>query len=333
MENNKSRKWSFSMNALEEKIYLSAKDNGGVLSYCSYINSCLYDEQFGYYRKNKVRVGAEGDFFTSSSLKQKVFGKLVKSAAERILKDNGEDISLYSVIELGAEPERKMIEHAQTIRLGQDVNLSGNIVLVSNELIDARPFERFKFQNGSWQKCFVKFSDDFQKRCELLAPAEACELNILEKYFPRAKIENFRLDVSFDAIELFEKICMQNWNGVLIFADYFRFAQELELLPNGTMRTYFKHTQSDDLFSNVGETDITYSPCSDIFEDVAKGANMCASTFTQEQFFVKFASDEVERIISNTDACDLQKRELCQLISPVHMGSCFRILLATKLSV
>ena len=167
----------------------------------------------------------------------------------------------------------------------------------------------------------------------MLLPAEACELKILEKYFPRAKIENFRLDISFDAIELFEKICMQNWSGVLIFADYFRFAQELELLPNGTMRTYFKHTQGDDLFVNVGETDITYSPCSDIFEDIAKSANMRASTFTQEQFFVKFASDEIEKIISNTDACNLQKRELCQLISPVHMGTCFRILTAIKLSM
>lgn len=318
------------MNALEQKIFALAKENGGFLSYSDYINVCLYDQDFGYYKRNKIRVGDDGDFYTSVSLKQNLFGKLIKASAKYILQQYGRDITTYKFLEIGAEPQKTMIENAQAIRIGQPINLSDKIVLVSNELLDARPFERFKFQNGSWKKCIISFGENFAQHNEILIEPQKCELEILEKYFPRAKVENFRLDVSFDALNLFEDICSQNWTGLLIFADYFRFSQELEFLPNGTARTYFKHTQNNDLFSNVGSTDITFSPCSDMFEDIAKKHNMQVSTLTQEQFIVKFASEEAEKIVSNPNTNNLQKRELCQLISPVHMGSCFRILSAVK---
>ncbi len=315
---------------LEEKILARAKENGGILSYNDYIDICLYDDDFGYYKKNKIRTGAGGDFFTSSSLKNKLFGKLLYAAAEQILSASNRDIAQYKVVEIGAEPDCAMIENSEIIRLGEEIDISGNVVVISNELIDARPFERFEFRNNAWRKRMIDFSNGFKKRAEILITPEKCEVSLLEKYFPHAKVEGFKLDISFDALKLFENICAQNWRGVLIFADYFRFASELEILPNGTARTYFKHTQDDDLFANIGETDITYSPCSEMFEDVAQKFGMSASTLSQEQFIVKYASRLAEKIISNPDPTDPLKRELCQLISPVHMGACFRILFATK---
>ncbi len=315
---------------LEEKILARASENGGILSYNDYIDICLYDDDFGYYKKNKIRIGSDGDFFTSSSLKNKLFGKLLYAAAEQILSSNNRDIAQHKIIEIGAEPNSAMIENSGTIRLGEEINIAGNVVVVSNELIDARPFERFEFSNNAWRKRVIDFSNGFKKRAEILISPEKNETSLLEKYFPRAKVEGFKLDISFDALQLFEKICSQNWNGALIFADYFRFASELEILPNGTARTYFKHTQSDDLFTNIGETDITYSPCSEMFEDIAQSFTMKCSTLSQEQFIVRYASKLAEKIISNPNPTDPLKRELCQLISPVHMGACFRILFATK---
>ena len=73
------------MNALEQKIFALAKENGGFLSYSDYINVCLYDQDFGYYKRNKIRVGDDGDFYTSVSLKQNLFGKLIKASAKYIL--------------------------------------------------------------------------------------------------------------------------------------------------------------------------------------------------------------------------------------------------------
>ncbi|WP_162848356.1 class I SAM-dependent methyltransferase [Paenibacillus nanensis] len=38
------------------------------ISFCSYMEACLYDEQYGYYQSGAVRVGKSGDFFTSSAI-------------------------------------------------------------------------------------------------------------------------------------------------------------------------------------------------------------------------------------------------------------------------
>ena len=315
------------MNLLEEKLF--AKTNNKIISQAEFINFCLYDEQFGYYKKSKTRVGDDGDFFTSSSLKQKVFGELIKCSAKKIIQQHNKNSDLFKFVEIGAEPERTIVENSATIRLGEEIKLSGNVIVISNELLDARPPERFIYKNSTWQKLHFNFSNGIANTQKILLPASEQECKTIERYFSKAKVEEFSLDISFDAIELFENICKQHWNGVLIFADYFRYSTELAEMPSGTLRTYFKHTQGSDIFKNIGDTDITYSPCSCIFEAIAKQHNFAISTKSQASFFIENAAEVAEKIISdNTDS--FRKRELCQLISPVHMGECFRILCATR---
>ena len=311
--------------SVEQSILSAAKARGGLLSWAEYIGLCLYGEG-GYYRKNAKRVGADGDFFTSSSLKHKVFGRLMKAAAQNLLRENGAHPDAFGFLEIGAEPERTILPDCPAIRLGEEIKIPENCVVISNELLDARPFDRFKFAGGSWKKCFIDFDN---ARAEVLKAASPRELDTLEKYFPRAKVENFCIDISFDALDLFENICAQMCGGLLIFADYFRSAAELSEMPRGTARTYFKHTQGGDIFAHAGDADITYSPCSDIFEDIARKHNFAANTLTQESFFIKNAAAEAEKIISSPDPVDSLKRELAQLISPVHMGVCFRIFYMT----
>lgn len=64
---------------IEQNIYQSAlqgwiTDEGGIrrtmpcISFREYMNSCLYDEMYGYYRSGAVRIGKEGDFYTSSAV-------------------------------------------------------------------------------------------------------------------------------------------------------------------------------------------------------------------------------------------------------------------------
>jgi len=38
------------------------------ISFLQYMNACLYDEKYGYYRSGPVRVGKSGDFYTSSGI-------------------------------------------------------------------------------------------------------------------------------------------------------------------------------------------------------------------------------------------------------------------------
>ena len=314
------------MTPLEEKIVDMAAQNGSVLTWADFIGAALYDSQWGYYVRERERVGPGGDFFTSASMKCGVFGLAVAEAVGRLLEKEGEDPDEFEIVEIGAEPGYQMVRGARTIRLGQEIELSGNVSVVSNELLDARPFERFKYENRRWAKRAIEFGNSYEDRREILLDVSDAEREIIDCYFSRAQVEGFCLDISFDATSLFEKICLQNWRGALVFADYFRTADELSALPNGTARTYSRHRDGFDLFANVGGADITYSPCSDIFEDIARRCGRNPRTYTQESFFVHLAPRLLESLISSPSAGDIRKRELCQLISPAHMGACFRVL-------
>jgi len=50
------------------------------ISFLQYMQACLYDEQYGYYRSGPVRVGKEGDFYTSSGIGQVLAEVIAKYA-------------------------------------------------------------------------------------------------------------------------------------------------------------------------------------------------------------------------------------------------------------
>ena len=320
------------MNQLIEKIFRNNNaDDSLKIGWEDFINYALYDKEFGYYQKEKVRVGgAESDFYTAVSLKQKVFSDLIEASAKNILSQHNLNFADYTFVEIGAEPNSQIIENSVVFRLNDQVDIPQKSIVISNELLDARPFSRFKFINNKWQKRILKiertknseykFSEDFE------APTPEENLHI-QKYFPKASVENFALDISFDALKLFENILSQDWHGIFIFADYYRTASELSELPLGTARTYLKHTDSSDITQFVGDCDITFSPCSDTLLDIAKRFNFVGVEENyQANFFVKYAQEKIRQIIETKETDNLRKRELSELISPVHMGSAFRII-------
>lgn len=324
------------VNVVLEKIFReNARSSRAVVPWGDFINTALYDENLGYYRRaDKLRVGGDGaDFYTSASLKNRVFSELVENAARTLATRSGFDFDSLEFYEIGAEGDRRIIENSRAAKLGDKIEIPPKAIVVSNELLDARPFSRFKFCGGKWRKGFVEISKgaDGFSAAEVFGEPEKFELGALAKYFPRAKVEGFRIDISFDALGLFEKICSAPWRGILIFADYFRTAAELSELPNGTARGYFKHTDRADILRDAGETDITFSPCSDMLRDIAAKCGLQNfSDERQEKFFVKNAGETMRKIAQSPDPFDPRKRELVQLLSPVHMGAAFRVISAVR---
>ncbi len=68
------------------------------ITFLQYMQACLYDEQYGYYRSGPVRVGKEGDFYTSSGIGQVLAEVLAKYA---LAYETREDVTL-KLIEWGA---------------------------------------------------------------------------------------------------------------------------------------------------------------------------------------------------------------------------------------
>jgi SAM-dependent MidA family methyltransferase len=56
---------SFLYSILNERLNESPQRR---ISFAEYLDLVLYDPQYGYYSSNQVKIGAQGDFFTSSSL-------------------------------------------------------------------------------------------------------------------------------------------------------------------------------------------------------------------------------------------------------------------------
>ena len=200
--------------------------------------------------------------------------------------------------------------------------------MFSNELLDAQPFDRFVFEEGEIFKTFCEFGRGGVKLSKQKSSEREAE--VLKKYFPNAP-DGFVLDFSLDALDLLEKICAQNWRGVLIFADYFRAIGELLCLENGTARSYFKHRASQDIFYNAPFCDITFSPPIEPFLDILKKRGFKgAGCVPQGAFFMANAPQTLRGIIENAGALSRQKRALAELLSPAHMGEVFRVLSAVK---
>lgn len=304
--------------------------NGGILDWQDAIQIALYDSQYGYYICDKKRVGKEGaDFFTSVSLDSELFAELLAEAFQSLC---GKKLEDFEIIEIGSEPQKNIFKNSKIFRIGDEIKLAGNCFVVSNELLDAQSFCRFKIVSGVWKKVFLKL-DENEDFSEIFLDADISEKEILEKYFPtKDVVEGHRLDVSFSALKLFENLCLQDWCGVLLFADYFRTCAELLQTPLGTARAYFEHKASYDLLKHItGGVDITFSPPAEIFIDILKRSGFSKiSCENQGAFFVKNSSKIITHIAENFQPLSKRKRNLMELIGPAGIANNFRILAASR---
>ena len=325
-ENSGSPVWS--------AVLAEAKERGGLISLGDFVRIALYNPNFGYYTSERNRAGGCGaDFYTAASMKRKIFSRLIRAAAIGEFSKRGLGENNFKIVEIGSERANPMFHDSAKIFLGDAIRLPDTCAVVSNELLDAQAFERFRFKGGVWKKTFLSIAKSGDKILSdiVLKPAEPKDSDFLNRFYSRARVEGFSIDSSSDAREIFKRICSIPWKGILLFFDYFRTCRELCLLPNGTGRTYKRHSQGENIAESPGETDITFSPCSDEFSEIALEAGFKNIVLeTQESFIIRRAGSEAEKIISSKDPFDPDKRELAELMSPAHMGAAFRVLSAER---
>lgn len=313
-----------------EKVFehLAQLTRENPIAVSEYVGQCLYNPQWGYYAKKRLRVGALGDFYTSSSIGGGVFSELLKESAQTLLDKYFAKENEFKIFEIGAEPDAALFKNSRVISFFDEALIDGNAFVFSNELLDARPFDRFLFKGGV-QKMFVKFFKDGTYETSFANASEAESEYLLENFdeFP----DGFLFDFSFDALNLLRKICTQNWRGVLIFADYFRSKNELLEFPKGTARIYKKHRANADIFLQPSECDITFSPPFEVFVKLLNSLGFkdvnCAS---QSAFFMENSQKKIREIVENEAPLSVKKSALSELLSPACMGEMFRVLSAVK---
>jgi SAM-dependent MidA family methyltransferase len=323
---------------------LQAESAGGVLTFARFMEICLYHPLFGYYRRDRVRIGyAQGaDFFTAAS-SGTVFGEIVAAACVSLLA--GRDPGEFEFVEIGAEPvppgskargvlagvahpfrSIRTTGAAEALRdHPPGPRLEGPCIVFSNELFDAQPFHRFVFRGGAWREMGVGFDGDLPVERELPSATPAP--------LPPAAPEGYRLDAPLDSARLLESIASLPWTGLFVAIDYGKSWEELcRGAPGGTARAYCRHAQSNDLLARPGEQDLTCHVCWDwLAESLARHGFGPAQLEFQEAFFLHHASGWLETAITADSApFSPVKRSLMQLLHPSHLGQKFQVLHALR---
>lgn len=316
---------------------------GGKMSFRDFSEIALFAPAFGYYRQKRKRVGraAGTDFYTASSLGE-VFGRLVANAAQTLLGVAKEELRGYALVEIGAEPGQTHFDalhgrfaEIRAVRLGDALEIPEKAVVFANELFDAQPFHRLVSRAGTWEECGVE-EDPREPGAWRETRLDALSSDALKAFaadVPAPAEDGWRLDVPLDAEPLLKKILAGNWRGAAIFPDYGKTVADcLDAYPEGTARAYFRHRQSNALTFAPGEQDLTCHVLWDRLKPIFPACGFSAGTvLRQEAFFMKFAREEIGRIVAGTSPKAARERAvLTELLHPAKMGHAFQVLFGTR---
>lgn len=305
-----------------------------VIRYSEYIKEVLYAPGLGYYAKDQLRVGRNrhADFYTNQSLGT-LFGKLVAASAASLL--GLARCSEYTFVEIGAEPahgifldKESIFKDYKAIRLGDSWDIPARSILFANELFDAQPFHRLRFEGGDWVELGVKIHANGEITEEALAVLTP-DINEYYEKLPKDVPEGYQVDYPYHANCLLKELVRLDWEGLLLIFDYGSRWDALAYdYPKGTARTYSRHKIGGNLLENPGEQDITCNICWDDFSTILRehGFNKVALE-TQEAFFVHHGTEVIEAIVSRGSGdLDRERQTLKELIHPSLMGDKFQVL-------
>ena len=314
-------------------VFEKNADPGGFMPFDRFMALALYGEGVGYYRRTGPRVGfGRGtDFFTATSTGP-VFGELIVAACVSLMGDGAARAA--SFVEIGAEPGGGVlagVSHpfagARSISLGEPLALSGPCIVFSNELFDAQPCRRLGFRGGSWRELGVALRAGRLEEVELgpvLAPVPP---------LPEGAPEGAVVDAPVGASALMERIASQPWSGLIVVCDYGKSWAELAgEHPEGTLRAYHRHRQSNDLLARPGEQDLTCHVCWDWLAGALETGGFGKPRLeAQESFLVRHAGAAIAGIsAAEAPRHSARKGALMQLIHPGAMGRQFQVLHALR---
>lgn len=191
--------------ALERKI-LERIEAEGAMTFHDFMQAALYDEEFGYYNTERLKIGAAGDYYTSSNV-HPAFGAILARAFVELwrgLADKGEPLTL---VEMGAgtgqlasdvltalrDEHRAMfdsvryviVEQSRVMRERQREKLREFAerlewrklpelereplagIFFSNELLDAMPVHRVRISTGAIEELYVVTASEGAEQREL----------------------------------------------------------------------------------------------------------------------------------------------------------------------
>ena len=218
-------------------------------------------------------------------------------------------------------------------------------VIFSNELLDAFPVHRLGWDAGdrTWFEWGVGLSRDQFVWVRL--PAEHSVLRephsaVSSALRPFEGItqsgvlpDGFTVEVCPAATAWWARSANLLARGKLLTIDY-GFREDELLAPGrnqGTLRTYYRHQQSDNPLEHPGQQDITAHVNFTAIQAAGEGVGLQTDGFsTQAQFLTSVAARTWERKSSFGKWTPARRKQLLTLTHPDHLGRAFRVLIQSR---
>jgi len=267
-------------------IVRSLIEKHGKITFQTFMETALFAPDAGYYA-SPMRRSLARDYYTAPNT-HPIFGSLIAVQLEQIWEQMdrvtpfhivevgagsgslGRDILSYSsklssgfqnaieYVSIDIQPRTQDSKKLHTIRaLGLPVR---NIVgcILSNELIDSFPVHRFAIHDGIIKEIYVTLDTNYELTEVLDSPSTSLigeRIASLDIRLP----EGFQGEVCLDLETWTRDISKSLEKGFILTFDYGQAAHQMysDAHNSGTLRTFYRHTQTHNPYFMPGEQDIT----------------------------------------------------------------------------
>ena len=279
-------------NALARRLAERIRRSGPI-PFAAFMEAALYDPQDGYYRSGRRTVGREGDYLTSPEV-HPLFGYAVAAQVVEVWERIGRPAP-FTLREVGPgsgaciEPllawvrsqrpdcwdalHVELVEPSAAARdqqarrlgdLGERVRWLGRLdegaaiegAVFANELLDAQPVHRLRWNGEAWEELLVGLSEEGGLR-DVAGPVSRAEL--LAPLAGVAASPGQIVEVCPGLAGLVEALASGVGRGLLLLFDY-GYPRARLYAPwrrEGTLMTFHRHTPGAEPYVRVGEQDIT----------------------------------------------------------------------------
>lgn len=335
-----------------------------------FMELALYHPRWGYYRREEIKIGRRGDFYTSPTLGEVFGGTLAQviarmagsfsskgywclvevgggdgRLAEQLLRSLEEKGSLPQVLWLvETSPfhrdcqKKRLADFPVPVRWAHEMSevpADHPCILLSNELLDAFPVHQVIRRGGKLLEIHVAWDEDRDRLFEccgpLSHPSLAAYFGEMEWDLP----EGWRAEVPLDALAWLESTGEWLRTGYLITIDYGGTTEELSLpqRKNGTLRCFRNHRLHQDFYSGPGTSDLTAHVHFSALMDRGERVGLQNLIYTTQTRFLQRAGIFDQLMEPSVDPFGPEakrNRAIRQLALEGGMGDAFRVLVQSK---
>ena len=342
----------------------------GPMSCERFIELALYHPQLGYYSRERLRIGRQGDFITNVSVGT-LFGEILADQIVELWELLNRPPE-FTIVEAGAESgdlasdllarlsENQptvswsyVIAEPNTVKQDQqrkrftgtairwvsglkDLNSITGIIL-GNELLDAITTRVVELSKHQWSEVHVVLEgDSFGFSLE---PIRDSRLATMLGRLPTPLSLPYRTEINLAAQDWVRAATESLGRGFILLIDYgySRSDYYSPLRTKGTLSAYRNQRREENIFEGIGETDITAHVDFTAIAEIALQAGCQLLGFTDQHHFMVGAGENRMRSFEANLATphDRQERERFlraykTLMHPEMMGLAFKYLLIGK---